>query len=184
MKNIHRAKPTGPPRVDSSKTAVPTKAAAFLCALEESLPLLSQPCSAQQYWDGLRDTIHSMALMVFGKKLRRSNDWFEANASVLAPILEEKRTALTNYKFTASVKTLHVLRTSRRKLQQASRRCANSYWQQLCSNIQSAADSSNTKGMYDGIKKALGPSHRTIAPLKSAPGEIITDRSKQLDCWV
>ena len=37
--------------------------------------------------------------------------------------------------------------------------------------------------MYDGIKKALGPSRHTIAPLKSALGETITDRSKQLDRW-
>ncbi|KAJ8369375.1 hypothetical protein SKAU_G00094030 [Synaphobranchus kaupii] len=83
-KDIHRAKPTGVPRIDSSKAANPTKAEAFLCALDESLPYLPQSCSAQQYWDGLRDTIYSMALTGFGKKLRRSNDWFEANCSFVA----------------------------------------------------------------------------------------------------
>ncbi|TWW56001.1 hypothetical protein D4764_09G0010510 [Takifugu flavidus] len=123
-------------------------------------PLLRQLtgacCCAQQYWDGLRDTIHRSALTVFGKKLRRSNDWFEANASVLTPILEQKRIALTNYKCTPNDKTLHTLRSSRKILQQTSQRCANSYWLQLCSNIQSAADS----------------------------GETITDHSQQLDRWV
>ncbi|TWW71519.1 hypothetical protein D4764_16G0000160 [Takifugu flavidus] len=154
------------------------------CALEEFYPLLPQCCSAQQYWDGLRDTIHRSALAVFGKKLRRSNDWFEANASVLTPILEQKRIALTNYKCTPNDKTLRALRSSRKILQQTSRRCANSYWLQLCSNIQSAADSGNAKGMHNGIKKVLGPTHHKIAPLKSALGETITDRSKQLDRWV
>ncbi|TWW59286.1 R2 Retrovirus-related Pol polyprotein from type I retrotransposable element [Takifugu flavidus] len=38
--------------------------------------------------------------------------------------------------------------------------------------------------MYDGIKKAFGPTHHKIAPLKSALGETITDRSKQLNRWV
>ncbi|TWW67246.1 hypothetical protein D4764_02G0002870 [Takifugu flavidus] len=170
VKNFHRARPKGPPRVDSSKAADPTKAAAFLSALEESFPRLPQCCSAQQYWDGLRDTIQRSALTVFGKRLRSSNDWFEANASVLTPILEQKRIALTNYKCTPNDKTLHALRSSRKILQQTSRRCANSYWLQLCSNIQSAADSGNTKGMHDGIKKALGPTHHTKICLRRILG--------------
>lgn len=132
----------------------------------------------------MRNTIHSTALSVFGKKLGRSNDWFEANSMELTPIMEEERTALTNYKCTPNDKTLQALRSCRRKLQQAARRCANSYWLQLCSNIQSAADKGNTRSMYEGIKKALGPSPRTTAPLKSASGETIIDCSKQLDCWV
>lgn len=135
VKNLHRAKPKGAPRIESSKTADPIKAAAFLCALEDSLPYLPKSCSVQQYWDGLRDTTYNTALSVFEKKLGRSNDWFEANSTELAPILEEKRTALTLYKLTLNHKTLQALRSSRRKLQQASRRCANSYWFQLCSNI-------------------------------------------------
>ncbi|TWW59285.1 hypothetical protein D4764_06G0008150 [Takifugu flavidus] len=49
VKNFHRARPKGPPRVDSSKAADPTKAAAFLSVLEESIPRLPQCCSAQQY---------------------------------------------------------------------------------------------------------------------------------------
>ncbi|TWW63489.1 hypothetical protein D4764_03G0004970 [Takifugu flavidus] len=70
VKNFHRARPKGPPRVDSSKAADPTKAAAFLSALEESFPRLPQCCSAQQYWDGLRDTIHRSALTVFAAKVQ------------------------------------------------------------------------------------------------------------------
>lgn len=183
-KNLYRSKPKGTPRIDNSKTTDPTKATAFLCALEDSLPDPPLSYSAQQYWDGLRDAIYSTALSVFGKKQGKPNDWFDANQTTLAPILEEKRIALTNYKLTPNTQTLQALRSSRGKLQQASRRCANDYWIQLCSSIQSAADTGNIRLMFDGIKKALGPSPRTIAPLKSASGETIADRSKQLDRWV
>ncbi|XP_076031086.1 uncharacterized protein LOC143019333 [Oratosquilla oratoria] len=38
--------------------------------------------------------------------------------------------------------------------------------------------------MYDGIKKAYGPSITKIAPLKTASGDTITDRGKQMERWV
>ena len=38
--------------------------------------------------------------------------------------------------------------------------------------------------MYDGIKKATGPGIPKTAPLKSKSGEVITDKTKQLDRWV
>ena len=38
--------------------------------------------------------------------------------------------------------------------------------------------------MYDGIKKALGPTKRVTAQLKSTSGQIITDKNKQLNSLV
>ena len=37
--------------------------------------------------------------------------------------------------------------------------------------------------MYEGIKKAFGPSAIKTAPLKSAEGQITNDRSKQMKRW-
>ena len=38
--------------------------------------------------------------------------------------------------------------------------------------------------MYDGIKKALGPTLNKTALLRSSAGEVITDRGHQLERWV
>ena len=38
--------------------------------------------------------------------------------------------------------------------------------------------------MYDGIKKAVGPTTKTTAPLKSSTGVDITDRSVQMERWI
>ena len=38
--------------------------------------------------------------------------------------------------------------------------------------------------MYDGIKKALGPTQCKTAPLKSFSGEIITDKGQPMEIWV
>ena len=62
--------------------------------------------------------------------------------------------------------------------------CANDYWLKLCESIQNSVDSGNVRGMYDGIKKAVGPTVRKMAPLKSTSGEMLTDRDKQMERWV
>ena len=77
-----------------------------------------------------------------------------------------------------------MLRATRSKVQQISRRCANDFWLQLCSHIQVCADTGNLKGMYDGIKQAIGPMQLQIVPLKSATGDAIKDKSKQMECWM
>ena len=76
------------------------------------------------------------------------------------------------------------VRAARSKVQQRARQCASDYWLQLCSQIQIAADTSNIKAMYDGIKQALGPKQKKTTPLKSATGEMIQDREQQMERWV
>ena len=70
------------------------------------------------------------------------------------------------------------------KAQQTAGRCANKYWQNLFTKIQLAADCGHAKGMYEGIKTATGPTSVKTALLKSKTGEVITDQSMQLQCWV
>ena len=50
--------------------------------------------------------------------------------------------------------------------------------------IQMATAMGNIRGMYDGIKKALGTMQSKMAPLKSATGEVITDQGWQMKRWV
>ena len=77
-----------------------------------------------------------------------------------------------------------MLGAARNKVQQISSRCANDFWLQLCNHIQVCADTGNLKGMYDGIKQAIGPMQPRTAPLKSATGDTIKDKSKKMERWV
>ena len=62
--------------------------------------------------------------------------------------------------------------------------CTNEYWTELSEDIQSAAITGNNRGIYDSIKKALGPTLNKTAPLRSSTGEVITYRGHQLETWV
>lgn len=46
------------------------------------------------------------------------------------------------------------------------------------------ATTGNIRGMYDGLKTALGLTQSKTAPLKSTTGEVITDQGQQLNRWV
>ena len=47
-----------------------------------------------------------------------------------------------------------------------------------------SADVGNIKGMYDGLKQAIGSTQYKTAPLQAAAGEVITDRAKPMERWV
>ena len=79
---------------------------------------------------------------------------------------------------------LLALRSARSKVHQAAKQCANDYWLNLCSYIQQDADMGKIHGMYDGMKKALGPTSKKTAPLKSSTGVVLQDREKQMERWV
>ena len=102
----------------------------------------------------------------------------------MIPAIEAKRIALAEYKRSPSERNLHILRTARSRVQQTARRCANEYWTELSENIQTAAATGNIRGMYDGIKKALGPVQSKTTPLKSSVGDVITDKGQQMERWV
>jgi len=183
-KKIHRSRPEGKPRIDVNKTTHPDKAADFTQALSEVFDSDPPGGSAHERWDHIRETVYSTAMKIFGKKQTNNNDWFEANSSTLTPAIEERRSAHLEYKRSPSQRTLQVYRSAKSKVQRLARQCANDYWLQLCQSIQISADTGNIKVMYDGIKKAMGPTKKTTAPLKSATGETIQDKDKQMERWV
>ena len=100
------------------------------------------------------------------------------------PVIEAKHAALGRYKRSPSEKTLKTLTASRSKVQQTAKKCVKEYWQELSRDIQTAADTGNIRGMYDGITKALGPTQSKSATLKSICGEMISNKEEQMERWV
>ena len=183
-KKLHRAKPQGKPRIDTTKMQHTEKLKEFTKSFEDALSTEHPHATATETWNHLRESIQTSALATFGRKTSQSCDWFDAKSTELTPIIEEKRAALAEYKRSPSEKTLQALRTARSKVQRTARRCANEYWQELSNDIQTAAETGNIRAMYEGIKKALGPTQSKTAPLKSRNGEVITDKGKQMERWV
>lgn len=156
----------------------------FAKTFEEAISIKNPQSTASDTWILLRECIHTSALAIFEKKTSQSSDWFDAKSAEITPVIEAERAALAEYKYSPSEKTLKTLRAARSKVQQTARKCANEYWQELSRDIQTAADTGNMRGMYDGVTKALGRTKSKTAPLKSISGEVITDKRKQMERWV
>ena len=183
-KKFHWTKTKGIPRIDVSKMSQTDLTEHFAQNFEKEFGSLQPGDPATEKWEALRDTMYRTALATFGKRSSKSHDWFEAKSTAMTPVTEPKRAALAEYKRTPSERNLQILRIARSKAQHTARRCANEYWTELSENIQSAAITGNIRGMYDGIKKALGSTLNKTAPLRSSTGEVITDRGHQMERWV
>ena len=118
-------------------------------------------------------------------KWKENNDknaeWSAGSSEMLLPALEESVLLLQSTK--AKQLSPHKLRLARKKVKQLSRRYANRHWQRRCKDIQTASDNGNLRGMYEGIKKAIGPTQCKTVPLKSSIGEVISDKEKQMGRW-
>ena len=109
-------------------------------------------------WDKLFNITHSTAVDTFGKKTSKTCDLFGTKEDVMMPVIEYKRSAHLKYVNLPSSKNfLELDEHARKKIQQATRKCANEFWVELSQTIQLATNTGNIHGVYDGVKKAIGP---------------------------
>ena len=99
-------------------------------------------------------------------------------------VIEDKRSAHLQYISLPNLQNVLALKDARNKIQQTTRRCAIKFWVELSQNIQLAANTENIRGIYDGIKKAVGPVQRKTPSLKSSTGLILTEKNKKIDRWI
>ena len=182
-KKFHRVKQSATLRINAPASAIPENVSIFNDILSSKLGDCLE-LNTEDHWSHIKDTTLAAALKAFGKNVRKSQDWFNANIATLQPLIEAKRNALQNYQRNPSSSSLEALQEARRRANVKCKICANNFWMNLCAEIQSAADTGNSRGMFEGIKKAIGPTQSKSSPLKTSIGEIITDKSKLMECWV
>ena len=103
---------------------------------------------------------------------------------MLLPLIKVKRQAHVEYQHDPSSTSLNRLREARKGFRRTARKCTNEFWLKTSASIQAAADRGDTKSVYDGIRKAVGPTEKLTSLLQSATGEILHNRDEQLGRWV
>ena len=131
-KRLYHTKKEGIPHIDISKTCNQRKVEEFAQTLEETLPG-PVDANAPERWEHFKNAVYNTVLSTFGKKTKKTADWFEAHLEELMPAIEDKRRSLAAYKACLSEYNLQPLRAAHSQVQQAARRCSNDYWLQLCS---------------------------------------------------
>ena len=183
-KKHHRSKPPGKPCIDGNRTREESKACEFRKELAATLENMPTDIDSCKHWTVVKNNLHDLGLKFFGRKKHKNEDWFIASSEKLKPLIEKKRSELIKHKKDPTPASKMSLKTACNVSRKAARECANQYWQELAQKIQTASDMGNTRGVYEGIKKAVGPKPSKTAPLKSADGAIIKDKSQQMSRWV
>ena len=182
-KKIHRAKPPGNPRINMNRAEDPKLCEDLSRKIEMALPTPVEG-NAETKWTTLQETIYKEAKETFGTRNNSSQDWFEADYEHLSPILEKKREALVKHKNNPTSSSKQHLERTTKDARKSARKSANKYWKGLSQNMQRAADTGNVRGVYEGMKKAIGPMPKKTAPIKDLEGNKITDKTKVMDRWV
>ena len=181
-KKIHHSKQKKKPKINTAKVRIPALRERFVKAVDEALKDCPNDSTTSK-WNHIRNAVYDSSFEVFGKKERENDDWFEAGLNEMEPAIEEKRAALLERHRNPSKKAKAALKAAQGNAQRIARKCANDFWQNLCNSIQTSADLGNSRGMYEGMKRALGPGATKTAPLKSKNGEIISEPNKQMERW-
>ncbi|XP_048004286.1 uncharacterized protein LOC125240437 [Leguminivora glycinivorella] len=183
-KRIHSAKPLGRKRINLFKTRDLEAVELFSAAVRDEIANWDSSVSAQAEWEMIKSLLTDAAGRVFGYQKARSHDWMLENEEHLLPLINLKRQALINFRLNPCDSAREELKKAKASLQRSSRFYANAYWTELCQGIQASADAGNMGGVYEGIKRALGPPTKKTAPLKEADGSVITNSSRQMARWV
>ncbi|XP_063531447.1 uncharacterized protein LOC134742328 [Cydia strobilella] len=146
--------------------------------------ILESSANAEEMWQLIKREITQASEKVFGKKGKISSDWFGEYEHILLPLIERKRTAYINLLNSHRDPARQAAyKAAKAEVQRTSRSCANEYWVKLCQSIQQCRDVGDFRGMYQGIKSAIGPTKRKRAAIKDLDGNPITEKAKELDRW-
>ena len=112
-KKFHRVKKSATLCINASATAIPENVSIFNNILSSKLGDCLE-LNTEDHWSHIKDTTLAAALKAFGKSVRKSQDWFNANIATLQPLIKAKRNALQNYQRNQSSCSLEALREARR----------------------------------------------------------------------
>ncbi|CAI9723481.1 Hypothetical predicted protein [Octopus vulgaris] len=181
-KKTPRAEKPKKPKSNTKNTQDPAIRAKFQEYVEEQLQNLDSSAS-DDMWNNMKSAIYDSSLRAFGTDRLSKEDWIEANAAILMPLLEKKCKIFITHNRKPTESTKQQLHAAKSNLQKETRKCTNQYWDKLCLEIQKVSDMGNIRKMYEKIRVAIGPTVSKVAPLKSVIGDQLTNKKKQTERW-
>lgn len=139
----------------------------------------------EEEWANFRDIVHSTALEHLGSTQYRHQDWFDENDDEIKVMLEEKNKlhkAYENDPFAAHKKAAFT--NSRRTIQAKLRIMQDTWRSKKAHEIQSFADSHESKRFYEALRSVYGPQTSGSSPLLSSDSsKLLTEKTEILDRW-
>ena len=136
-------------------------------------------------WSALRDVVYQTSLEHLGPTQRKHQDWFDENNGEIQDLLEKKhylhKTFLND---PSSQSKRDAYKAVRRTVQAKLRKMKDTWYSRRAEEIQSYAESNNSRCFYNALKTIYGPQSSGSSPVLSADGSTLyTDKDKILKRW-
>ena len=139
----------------------------------------------ENLWKSFRDSTLNVATDVLGFVKRKHQDWFDENDEEIEPLLSAMHAAHRDFigsKQSPALKKTYL--ECKRAAQKRLRQMKNKWWEDKAAELQEAADTHNTKALFDGLKAVYGPRSNGSAPILSADNStLLLDKSEILSRW-
>ena len=109
------------------------------------------------YWKSFRDSTLNVATDVLGFVKRKHQDWFDENDEDIEPLLSAMHAAHRDFIGSKQSPALKNYLECKRAAQKRLRQMKNKWWEDKAAELQEAADTHNTKALFDGLKAVYGP---------------------------
>ena len=149
----------------------------------EELPLDSG--NIEEDWATFRSETYAIAQKILGCSSQKHQDWFDENDKEIKALLDEKHRLHKEYLCdTKSTAKKAAFCNVRRQAQLKLRKMKDTWLKNKSKEIQTYADTKNSKKFYNAIKAVYGPQTSGTSPILSADGStLFTEKEEILDRW-
>ena len=137
-------------------------------------------------WETFRDEMYANAANVLGFSKAVHQDWFDNNDAAIQHLLLLKKNVhtitlqnhLTPSQKKAAIDNFKIIK---KEVQKRLRTMENDWWDKLASDMQAAAETNNSKTLYNLMYRAFRPRTSTFTPLRSKNGNNILNKSNEIE---
>ena len=171
-------------KLDVRRLADPETKATLVAMVSEEIENLPTDASSAKAWANFRNAVYNSAKLTLGHPQRKHQDWFDSNNTEIIALLEQKQEAYASWLNDKSSTAKHArFKHLRNKCQPVLRRMENQWWEDKAAELQQYADENNYKKFFAGLKTVYGPSSNAYAPVRSAHGTLLTEKSDIIQRW-
>jgi len=171
-------------KLDVSKLSHPETKELLSRNLREQIEKLPAESNPEKAWGNFRRVMYDTSERILGHTKRKHQDWFDNNNEEITSLLKKKQEAFTQWLNEKNSIAKHDhLKHLRSKVQVELRKMKDKWWESKAAELQQFADEHDTKKFFAGLKAVYGPSSNTMAPVRSADGTLLTEKSDITERW-
>ena len=135
-----------------------------------------------EQWEQFKTLMTELAKLTIGPKKKVHQDWFNKNYEHIKELLDDKKKVSIEWQNDiSSISKLDRFKHLQRQAQTTLRRMQDEWWEMKADEIETYADTKNSKMFFSPIKEVYGPTKPRKTPLLSADGSTLLKEKSSIN---